>query len=221
MRDDLGIRAVADGDADGAAGDVRPVLHGKRPRAHDRRLGLIVVRANEANLAIALGVVAHGGHDDVDAIVGEQGDAGGRIDTGEDRLDTKALGHRACHIDIVAAADVAFARAEQRIVFAHAGPDPVLAEGADQPVDVGGGTGTRHRSLGTGILDELRERHVGCLGRGRQDRERGSCDKQQNPPDSHLRSPFRQQRFPRCASRRMYRDRGDIACAHFRCAERP
>ena len=50
------------------------------------------MRPNEADLAVALGVVAHGRDDDIDAILGELRNAGGCVDADEVGIDAKAPG---------------------------------------------------------------------------------------------------------------------------------
>ena len=88
-------------------------------------------------------------------------DTGCGIDPGEGALDAQLAGDGARDIDVVSAPGLALARAEQRIVLAHADTDLPLAEDTDETVDAGLGAGARHGGLGAGILDQLRERGVG------------------------------------------------------------
>jgi hypothetical protein len=119
-------------------------------------------------LAVTLGVVPHGRNGDVDAILAEQRNAGGGIDADEGGRDTETLGQGAAYVDVVAAADVAFARPEQRIVFADAGTHPALAEDADQAIDAGLRTRAGLRCIGTGNLDQFCESRIGTVRVGRK-----------------------------------------------------
>ena len=67
------------------------------------------MRPDEARLAVALGVVAHGGDDEVDAILGQQRDAGRRVDANELDLDAEPAADGLRHVDLVALALVAVA----------------------------------------------------------------------------------------------------------------
>lgn len=130
------------------------------------------MRPDEAHLPVALRVVAHGGEHDVYAVLAKQRDPRGGIDTGEGRLDAQPAGQRTRHIDVVTRTGLTFTRAEQRIVFAHAGAEAVLAEDPHQPVDVGLRAGAGGRRLGAGVGDQAGERRVGCLGPGGQREDR-------------------------------------------------
>ena len=129
---------------------VRPGMsfHSETPsdaRADDGGLGPVVVRPDEARLAVALGVVAHGGDGEVDAVLGQQRDAGRRVDADELDLDAELAADRQRHVDLVALARLAGAGGEQRIVVANADADAPGAEDADQSVGIGLRAGARQR----------------------------------------------------------------------------
>ena len=107
LRHQLGVGAVADGDADRAARQVEHAGHRQLARADHGRLRPVVVRADEAHLAVALGVVAHGGDGEIDAVLGQQRNAGGGIDAHEVDVDAQHAADRQRHVDLVALALVA------------------------------------------------------------------------------------------------------------------
>ncbi len=175
------------------------------------RLRLIVVRADEAHLGVALGVVAHGRDGEVDLVVGEQRDAAGGIDPREHRLDAEMPGQLARHVDIVARPDIALARAEQRIVFAHADAELAVAEDAHQPVEAGLRAGAWRRGGGLRLVDQLRQRRIGRLGARGEARE-GDEPRQgnkQNAPHRHVSRASRPRRSRRCACRQRHAGRSD------------
>ena len=180
LRHQLGVRAVADGDAHRAARQVEHAGHGKLARADNGRLRPIVVRADEAHLAVALGVVAHGGDGEVDAILGQQRDAGGCIDAHEVDIDPQHASDRQRHVDLVALTPVALAFGKQRVVVADADADLLGAQDLDQTVDVGLGAG--RRQLGARLFEQLGQGGIGgCGAGGEQRRRRGRAPKRRAP----------------------------------------
>ena len=92
------------------------------------------MRPDEAHLAVALGVVAHRGDHQVDAVLADHRDAGGGVDAVELHLDAEPFGDGVCNVDLVAGPLVTLACREQRIVVAHADPDTAAAQHLGQPV---------------------------------------------------------------------------------------
>ena len=102
------------------------------------------MRPDKPHLAVALGIVAHRGDGEIDLVVRQQWNAAGGVDAGELGRDAQAFGHGAADIDIIANAFLAFARAEQRIVFAHADADLAGAIEPDESIDTRLATGPGH-----------------------------------------------------------------------------
>ena len=183
------------------------------------------MRADEAGLPVALGVVAHGRYGKVDTIFGEQRNAIGRRYVGEFDIDGQTSGDSLRDIDVVTLARGAFAGAEQGVVFAHTDTHLLVAEDAHQPVNArlaacarcgcccaGLGKQSCKGGVGCGVLLRLR-----CYG-GEQAREQTQSRKQHAQTHEAARKPqvrqnFLPRRFQQYAYRQKHAARSNEWCA--------
>jgi len=156
---EFGVGSVADRAANAASRDIRPAGHRETSRSDDRRLRLIIMRPDEAHLSVALRIVAHGRDRKIDAVFGEQRNAGRGVHPKKLGFDTEPFRDGARDIDLVALPHLIFVRGEERIVIPHADADAPGTKDAHEAIDTRLRAGAGHG--GARLLEQPGQGFVG------------------------------------------------------------